>query len=265
MRKVFLVFAFLQTLTTVNAQNPSSGIIFGINAGASKMMSEVSSGFSESYKEFDQSAGFASDLELSKLFLNHFEVGASIGMTNLHGTLDDPTQSVNKYKIQGDYYIRDLEGPLQYNNRLIGQRFFVGYYFRSFENISDVYSPEPFIRIGAGYINYAVELFENETSSSGKGTGDYADLPMSSALFFATAGVKSYISPNLFANITYTFNYTGYDYLDAVFNFNSAGERLGLGGIYSELKVGLFYQFAGKSKHKGSAKNGLGPNLPFSK
>jgi len=126
-------------------------------------------------------------------------------------------------------------------------------------------NPEPFIRAGAGYISYGVELFENDRSTSGKGTENYADLSMSSALFFASVGVKSYLSPNFFMNITYTVNYTNYDYLDAVFNFDSNEERLGLNGMYSEFKIGLFYQFAGKGKRGGGPKNGLGPNLPFSR
>ncbi len=264
-KRAFFVLLVTLTLSTVHAQNPSSGVIFGIKAGTSKMLSEVSSDFSQSYKEFDQSAGLAIDLELSKLLFNHFEIGTSVDFTNLHGTLDDPSQSLNRYRIQGDYFLRDLEKPVEYKNRLVGQKFFVGYYFRSFSNITETLSPEPFLRLGAGYISYGVELYQNGTSVYGKGTEDYSDIPMSSTLFFATAGVKSYVSPHVFLNLTYTFNYTNYDYLDAVFNFNSAGERLGLNGIYSEIKIGLFYQSTGRGKRKGSAGSGLGPNLPFSR
>jgi len=263
--KTILLFPLAFLFTLSHAQNPGSGIIFGVKGGASKMMSEGTSIFSDRVKEFDQQAGLAADIELSKLLLNHFELGMEIGISNIKGINDDPTQSPSKYRIQGDYFIRDLEGPLEYSNRLISQKFFIGYYFRNFNNISTILNPEPFIRAGAGYISYGVELFENNQSTSGKGTENYADLSMSSGLFFASFGVKSYLTPNFFMNITYTVNYTNYDYLDAVFNFDSNEERLGYNGMYSEIKIGLFYQFAGKGKRNGGPKNGLGPNLPFSK
>ena len=265
LKRTLLVLWLVLLIFTTNAQNPGSGLIFGINGGISKMMSEGNSLFSDRIKEFDQNAGSAFDLELSKLLFNHFELGTSVGISNIEGTLDNPIQSNDKYRIQGDYFIRDLQGPLEYSNRLISQKFFVGYYFRSFNNISQTLSPEPFLRAGLGYISYGVELFANDESTSGKGTDNYADLSMSSTLIFTTVGVKSYISPNFFVNVTYSLNYTNYDYLDAVFNFDSNEERLGYNGMYSEIKVGLFYQFAGKEKRGGGAKNGSGPNLPFSR
>ncbi|WP_340112487.1 hypothetical protein [Maribellus mangrovi] len=263
---LLLSVAVVLLSTSVLAQNPVSGIIIGGNAGTSKMITEVSSDFKQHYTEFDQKSGFAGDLEIAKLLYNHFEVGTSFGISHLGGTLKDPSGSNNKYKLQGNqFFIRDLESPLEYNNRLIQNKFFVGYYFRSFSNISETMKPEPFVRLGAGYISYGVELFQNGQSTSGKGTENYPDLSMSSTIFFATAGVKSYISPNFFMNITFTCNYTNYDYLDAVFNFDTNEQRLGFGGLYSELKIGLFYQSSGKRKRGRSSKSNLAPNLPFSR
>jgi hypothetical protein len=265
-KTLLIALVVLMFVTNTNAQTPASGLIVGINVGASKMITEVSSDFKQHYTEFDQKSGFSADLEIAKPLFNHFEIGTSIGVSNLGGTLEDPSGSNNKYKIFKDqYFIRDLEGPLEYKNRLVQQKFFVAYYFRSFSNISKTLSPEPFIRAGAGYISYGVELFEKNESTSGKGTEDFADISMSSGLFFATAGVKTYVSPNFFLNLTFTCNYTNYDYLDAVFNYNSEQERLGFGGIYSEFRIGIFYQLAGKEKREGKSKNGLGPNLPFSR
>lgn len=264
-QNLLLTFVAVLLSVPVFAQDPASGIIFGGNIGTSKMITEVSSDFKQHYTEFDQKSGLAGDIEIAKLLFNHFEVGGSIGISNLKGTLNDPGTSNSKYKIQGDYFIRDLDGPLEYSNRLIQPKFFVGYYFRSFSNISETLMPEPFVRIGTGFLSYGVELFQNDQSTSGKGTENYADIPMSSTLFFATAGVKTYISSNFFVNLTFTCNYTNYDYLDAVFNFDSNEERLGFGGLYSELKIGLFYQSSGKGKRGGSSKSSLGPNLPFSR
>lgn len=265
MRKVILFILSFIFLNQLHAQDPASGFVFGLNFGTSKMITEVSPDFSQHYSDFDQSSGFAIDLELSKPFLNHFEAGTALGISNIKGRMNDPSESYNKYHVEGDFFIRDLEAPLTYHNQLLGHKFFLGYYFRSFDKIDDIFQPEPFIRAGAGYIVYGVELFENNESTFGKGSENYADLNMTSALMFATVGVKSYISSNIFMNLTYTMNYTNYDYLDAVFNFDNAGTRLGFGGIYSEIKIGFFYQAAGKGKRNTAAKNGLGPNLPFSR
>lgn len=258
---VFLVFIATGAL----AQNPSSGIIFGAKLGSTKLLKEVTPDFKQYSTEFDNKGGLAADFEISKLFWNHLEAGMDIGLSNISGTLEDPGTSTNKYRIQGDFFIRDLQGPLEYNNRLTSQRFFIGYYFRSFANLDGTMSPEPFVRVGAGYLSYGVELFENDQSTSGKGTENYANLSMSSALFFATAGIKSYLSPNFFVNATYTLNYTNYDYLDAVFNFTYDGERIGMGGLYSEIKIGLFFQTNGSGKRPGSKHGRAGGSLPFSR
>lgn len=265
-KNTLLILLLVMFTTNANAQDPGSGIVFGVKGGTSKMLGEANSLFAERVNDFNQKVGWAGDMELSKLFLNHFEAGLEVGITKLSGILEDPTQSYSKYKLQqGHYYIRDLPGPLKYSNHLITQKFFIGYYFRSFSKIKNTFSPEPFFRAGAGYITYGVELFSKNESTSGKGTDNYADLNMSSALFFASVGIKTYISHNFSMNVSYTFNYTNYDYLDAVFNYDSNEQRLGLKGMYSEIKVGLFFQFLNNISGKGSSRRGHGASLPFSR
>lgn len=84
-------------------------------------------------------------------------------------------------------------------------------------------------------------------------------------VLFLSAGIKSYLNPNFFVNTTFTCNYTNYDFLDGVYNYHADGTRADLRGIYSELKIGLYFQSNGGSGSKTHrAGNNRNP-LPFSR
>ena len=257
---------FLIALTTfifAEAQNPSSGIILGVKIGSSKMLTEVSSDFSEHLSEFDHKPGLAADIEISKLLFNHFEIGSEINYSILQGETDDP-----QFTAIGNHHPFPTKpsGPVEYHNRLLGQKFFVGYYFRNFSNINRSYSLEPFLRTGVGYIDYAVELkYQDPEKGSifGKGAGDYDQLVLSTAVYFLSAGLKTYITPQFFMNVSYSLNFVPYDFLDGVYNFNSDGSRADMNGLYSEIKIGFFFQSIGKGKNNSSG-NRKKANLPFS-
>jgi len=246
-------------------QNPTSGIIIGTKIGTSKLVTEVTPDFKEHLTEFDNSPGLAIDLEVSKLLFRHWEIGMDVNLTNLNGDTDNPD-----FTAEGIHYkMKDpIEDPVEYSNRLIGQKFFIGYYFRSFKNISTTWMPEPFLRAGIGYIQYGVELEYKDPelgSIFGKGAGDYNNLSTSSMVLFLSAGVKSYISPNFFVNTTLTCNYTNYDYLDGVYNYYTDGTRADLRGIYTELKFGFYFQSNGSGKGSKRGKSQMANPLPFSR
>jgi len=264
-KKITFITILLITHLIVFSQNPTSGIIIGTKAGVSKLVTEVSSDFKEHITEFDNKPGFAIDLEVSKLLLRHWEIGTDVDLTNLKGDTDNPDFSAEgiHYKMKNP-----IEDPVEYSNRLIGQKFFIGYYFRSFENIATTWMPEPFLRAGIGYIQYAVDLKYKDPELGtifGKGTGEYADLSTSSMVLFLSAGVKSYISPNFFVNTTFTCNYTNYDFLDGVYNYNSDGTRSDLRGIYTELKLGFYFQSNGSGKGSRRGKSNMRNPHPFSR
>jgi hypothetical protein len=263
--RIFALSLFLLLIRLAAlAQNPSSGIIFGLNAGASRLVTEFSSGFKESVTEFDNKAGFAADLEVSKLLFNHFEVGTSINLANLKGDTDDPQFSAEGLHFQ---MMEDIVDPVEYINQLVGQKFFAGYYFRSFSKIKETWQPEPFIRAGIGYIHYSAELRYQDPALGlifGKGIEGY-DYNLSTLLYSITAGVKVYAASNFFINTTYTLNYTNYDFLDVVHNYSSDGTFGDFNGIYSEFKVGIFFQTKGKGNRSASSGARNATSLPFAR
>jgi len=252
----------------VMAQKSSSGINIGIKAGSSKMITEITSDFSQHLTEFDHDPGLALDLEFSKFLGNHFEVGTSINLNILQGdTTSANFTSINNATNQ----LRDISvgDTVKYHNRLLGQRFFVSYYFRDFSNIEHAYQLEPFLRTGLGYIKYAVEVKSpgEEEAIFGKGSDSFEqnkDISLFTAIYFLTAGVKTYLSPNFYINASYTINYVPYDFLDGVYNYNySDGSRADMKGLFSEFKIGIFFQTGGKRMHPGGRRNHSRPYLPF--
>lgn len=246
------------------AQNPPSGIIVGVKVGPSKMLTEISSDFSETLSEFDHKSGLAADIEISKLLFNHFEVGSSLNYSTLQGSTDNP-----QFTAIGNHHSLPTmpTEPVEYHNRLLGQKFFVGYYFRNFSEINRSYIPEPFLRAGIGYTDYAVELkYKNPESGSifGKGTGKYDMIKLSTVIYHITAGLKTYITPQFFMNISYSLNYVPYDFLDGVYNYNSDGSRAEMNGLYSEIKLGFFFQSIGNGKRNNSSGKRRTGSLPFS-
>jgi len=190
----FSVFAITISVFAT-AQPPPSIIIVGVKIGSSKMLTEISSDFSENLTEFDHQSGLAADIEISKLLFNHFEVGSNLNYSILQGSTDNP-----QFTAIGNHHSLPTmpTEPVEYHNRLLGQDFFVGYYFRNFSDINRSYIPEPFLRTGIGYIDYAVELkyqAPEKGSIFGKGTGEYRQVMLSTAVYFLSAGLKTDITP----------------------------------------------------------------------
>lgn len=265
MKKTTVTIILLIVHLGAFTQNPTSGIIVGTKIGMAKLITEVTPDFKEHLTEFNNKNGIAIDMEVSKLLFNHWEIGTDVSLTNLKGETDNPD-----FTAEGIHYRmkEPIDDPVKYSNRLIGQKFFIGYYLRSFDNITVTWMPEPFFRAGIGYIQYGVELKYKDPelgSIFGKGAGKFTDLSTSSMVLFLSAGVKNYISPNFFINTTFTCNYTNYDYLDGVYNYYSDGTRADLRGIYTELKFGFFFQSNGSGKGSGRGKGNMKNPLPFSR
>ena len=69
------------------------------------------------------------------------------------------------------------------------------------------------------------------------------------------------------------FNVVKYDFLDVVHNYDDNGNRMNITGLYSEVKIGIFYNSSksgsnsgspgkGKTRKKGKGSNRYN-NLPF--
>lgn len=272
MKKFLLVATFIIYHFVLLAQTPSSGLIVGVNIGSSKVITEMYPDFT-TVNEFNHLPGLIVEPELNKLFGKHFEIGTSFAYSNLKGETDNPQFSAEGHHPamidpNDPTNMNTITEPVRYNTRLMGEKFYFGYYFRSFEKINKSFMPEPFLRVGGGYFYYWSDFAYQDPALGtifGKGVEDYTDL--TTGVIFTTAGLKMYITPVLFMNVSATFNYVRYDFLDAVHNYNNEGYRdrtnPDVRGIYSDFKIGFFYQIRGKKARQGIPDKYSVDYLPF--
>lgn len=260
---ILISLAFFFPLLLV-AQSPNSGIIFGTKAGLSSFTTEINNEFEKQPHEFEHGWSPAFDIEISKLFGKHFEIGMQPGYSLLKGNVQDPQFSAEGWHASMPEPIND---PVEYHNQLYGVKFFGSYYFRRFERYQNKWRLEPFVRGGAGWIEYVSKLYYQDDPDNlifGKNTEQYDEVNLATFVIYGAAGIKTYLSDNLFINISYALNYTNYDFLDVVHNYTPTGEDANLKGLYSEIKIGIFYHSNGGGKSKGGPKN-TRPVLPFAK
>ena len=255
------------------AQHPNSGLIIGANLGIAKMNTELTPGFKKIPNEFEHQLAPAFSIELSKLIANHFEVGTDVHLTTLKGDTYDPQFSAEG--VHGKM-INPITDPVEYSTRLFGQKFFAGYYFRAFEYFQTPWRLEPFIRAGIGYSSYTSKFKYIDAPDDelifGKNTGDYKYWTLIKAVYFVSAGVRTYQSRHFIINTSVSLNYSPYDFLDAVHNYNddysaSEWERrkdYDIRGIYTEFKIGIFYHSNEIGKHKSRKGKYKTPVMPFS-
>lgn len=80
------------------------------------------------------------------------------------------------------------------------------------------------------------------------------------AVLYCGGGIKDSIANNISLMTSDMFNHLNSELLNMVHNYNTTGESLRLKGMYSDFKIGLFYNFGTlKSGRKnGSEKNKSG-------
>ncbi|HYQ57385.1 MAG TPA: hypothetical protein VEP89_08545 [Draconibacterium sp.] len=273
MRHLIATFSLLFISVIVLAQHPNAGLIIGANLGAAKVNTELTPDYTRILNEFDHKIAPAFSVELSKLIANHFEVGTDVHLTFLKGDTDDPQFSAEGIHPE----MRDpITEPVEYSTQLFGQKFYLGYYFRKYEYFRYPWRLEPFIRAGMGYSSFTSKLnyidAPNDELIFGKNTGDFNTYNIIRAVYFASAGVRSYQSRHFIINTTVTLNYSPCDFLDAVHNYNddinaSEWDRrndFDIRGIYTEIKVGIFYHSNELGNHKSRKGKFQKPVMPFS-
>ncbi|WP_297087905.1 hypothetical protein [uncultured Draconibacterium sp.] len=265
MKNLIFLFSLLFIVAQACAQHPNAGLILGASAGMAKVSTELTPGFKTVPNEFNHKFAPAVSLELSKLLGNHFEIGTDVNLTLLKGDTDNPQFSAEG--IHGA--MKDpIAEPVEYNNQLFGQQLFVSYYFRTFEAYSPGYRLEPFVRTGIGYQAYTAGFKYIDAPDDelifGKNKGNYKKYELFEAVYFVALGVKTKFSNHFFMNTTVSFNYSNYDFLDVVHNYNSDGSFADLRGLYTAFKIGFFYQSNEIGKHKSRRGQYNKPVLPFS-
>ncbi len=261
----FILTLFIGVQSSAQIFN-ESGINIGIKAGGAKLISEYSGSF-ESIKEFTNKPGFVSGIEISKVVFPHFELGAEFSYSTLNGETD----KTDHFSAIGYHYkfMEPLKGPTEYNNKLIGENLFLRYYFGEALNKTVL---NPFIKVGFSYLYYksTFKYVNSEEILFGKGSENQPDL--STGMFSVGTGFKTSLSDQVYLLTSIDFNMVKYDFLDVVHNYDNNGNRMNITGLYSELKIGIFYN----SRNSGSISSSSGKrtkanrkakynNLPFAR
>jgi hypothetical protein len=244
-----------------------SGLNVGAKAGISKLLGEIPFEFSEIINEFDNKAGFAYSVEISKYISTRWEIGAEIGFSTLNGSTTNPEFSAEGVQAG---IPKEITEPVEYNNKLLGPIGFFRYFFKPVFSESAF---NPFIRAGGGFISYNSKFKYIDAPADdllfGKGTEGYTKLL--TPVFVVGSGFKTTVTSKFYLVTSVDFNMVNYDFLDVIHNYDNNDERQDLIGLYTEIKIAVFYKF-GKSnnrnnKQNSSRQNGNSSdtNLPFSR
>jgi hypothetical protein len=267
-KNIILTLSLVFTINFSYAQYFShSGINVGAKIGGSKLLGEIPFGFSEIINEFDNKAGFAMAFEISKYISPRWEIGTEIGYSALTGNTFTPDFSAEG--LQAGIPAEIIE-PVEYKNKLFGQNFFFRYFFIPAASESAFI---PFVLAGGGYLYYNSNFKYIDAPDDdllfGKGTEGYTKL--TTPVFFLGTGFKTPISSHFFLVTSIDFNMVTYDFLDVMHNYSNEGNRLEMIGLFTEFKVGIFYNINksdSKKNNQSKSKNSKSSSksyLPFSR
>ena len=238
--KYFILTFCISIINIKNAQVFSqSGINTGVKIGVSKLLGEIPYGFSEIINEFDNKAGFSTVFEFSKYLSPHWEIGTEIGYSNLMGNTFTPQFSAEGMQ---SGIPAEITEPVEYSNKLFGQNLFFRYFFKPYDSESLFV---PFVSAGGGYLNFHSKFKYIDAPDDdllfGKGNAGYSKLTI--PVFLLGTGFKTSIARRMYLVTSIDFKMVNYDFLDVMHNYSAEGNRLDLVGLYTEFKIGIFYNF----------------------
>jgi hypothetical protein len=268
LRNTFFTLPLIFIFNLIFAQNFSqSGINVGAKAGVSKLLGEIPFDFSEIINEFDNKVDFASAIEISKYISPRWEIGTEIVYSVLNGNSSSPEFSAEGLQAG---IPTEITEPVEYNNKLLGPIIFFRYFFKP---VFSELAINPFIRAGGGFISYNSKFKYIGAPADdllfGKGTEGYTKL--STPVFVFGTGFKTSLTSKFYLVTSVDFNMVNYDFLDVIHNYDNEENRLKLIGLYSELKIGIFYNFnkTGSEQNNTNNRKSIGTSanshLPFSR
>ena len=233
----------------------------GVKIGGSKLTGEIPYDFSEVIKEFDNRIGLNTALEISKYIYPQWEIGFEIGYSALNGNNSNPELTAEGIQ----FGIPELTEPVEYINKLFGLNILFRYFFKPVNSASAFI---PFVRAGVGLLNYNSEFNYIDATDNellfGKGTEGYTKL--TTPVFSLGSGFKTSLSSQFYMITSIDFNMVNYDFLDVIHNYDINANRIKIIGLYSEFKVGIFYNFNKSGMNRIKKGNSSDDNhLPFSR
>ena len=262
-----VILALISISGTTHAQETDiRGINLGVKVGGSKLLGESPKGSAGFINEFDNKFGFATGFEISKYLSPRWEIAGEFSYSNLRGDTDSPNLSAEgKHPVVPE----NLEDPVEYNNKLAGYNILFRYYFKPVNSESAFI---PFIGFGGGYIKYnSVFKYKDAPDDEvifSKGKDSWT---LSTPGFYVGTGFNSNLTSNLYLKTSVDFKFVNYGFLDVVHNFDEDGNKQEVLGLFTELKLALFFSIKGSGKKRNkSSTRGLGNSfgtsyLPFSR
>ncbi len=269
MRIIATICIVLGIISYAGAQTDSkiTGLLSDIRitgkGGISQLITEFSS--TGPINEFNNQSGLTYGIELSKQFSRNWEAGAELLVSILRGKTDAPDFSaIGRHPLM----MAPITDPVIYRNMFTSNKIFLQYNLNSGGKNGRYL---PFIRAGSGLLPYKSELRYKDNREDGlifgKNVEEFSKSKMSTAVYFAGTGIRAAISSHVELNAVVNVNLVNYDFLDVVHNYNTAGERRKITGIYSDFTIGLTFLLnnSGKYVKKQAKRNGKRQpaNLPF--
>lgn len=258
----FLLSHFVAAGQT-DKSNRSSGLIISGKTGFSYLVTEIYRDFSGNDTEFNNIPGPFTGVEVSGFFTYNLEAGAGISFAKLKG------HSVHtEFSATGFHHVmmEPFSEPVSYDNSLYGSEVFARYYaFQSSSGMMDL-----FISSGAKIMFNESELFYRNRKDReiifGKGYGQQKTSIVTNGIFFMGAGLSYSVSDFISVRMSANLNFAGYDFLDVVHNYDEAGNRREVFGMFTDFSAGIAVKLKGKRNFspKDKRKNNRGNHLPFS-
>lgn len=246
------------------AGDTKGGIFISGRAGLSYLATEIYRNLSGTATEFSNQPGPSAGLEVSYFLTPSLETGADFSYSFLKGLAETPD-----FSAVGNHHtmLNPPDGPVRYNNRLYGPGVFARYYFG--QNVLQPRSVNFFMNSGIRILfNESELLYTNRVDDAiifGKGRGKYKTTQVVNGVFSLGGGLSYPVSEQINLKMAANINMVGYDFLDVVHNYDEAGNRKQVIGLFTEVTAGVSVKLKNRKRSSSARSGSAAPHLPFSR
>ena len=269
LRKRLFIIAFVNTFIlmipaaaqTKVDNDKGEGIILTVQTGISHFFSEMARDFSGFVTEFESQPGVFGRIEASLMVTTSLEAGVGVKYSNLNGHTNNPDFTA----IGVDHILKtELEGPVQFINRLYGPEVFGRYRFGP----DSKSRTGVFVKAGGGLLINESELFYKDRTGDEIifGKGKEKSTSLVNGVLILGSGLKYDLTRFISFHLATDLNIVKYDFLDVVHNYDAGGNRCEVIGMFYDLSAGISIRFGGPEIPPGLGKkrSSSGMHLPFS-